>query len=63
MNWRQIASGIGLLVCTVFAIVMTGVPKYSFSDRVWCSVLLVSFGYLFLSRNTQREAVDSPWWW
>jgi FtsH-binding integral membrane protein len=63
MNWRWIASGIGLLVSAIFAVVMTSAPAYSYSDRVWCSVLLALFGYLFLSRNTTKEAAEAPWWW
>jgi hypothetical protein len=63
MNWRWIASGIGLLVSTIFAVVMTSAQGYAYSDRVLCSVLLVSFGYLFLSRNTPKEAANVPWWW
>jgi hypothetical protein len=63
-HWRQIASGLGLLVCTVYAIVMTGGGHYDFSDRLCCSFLLASFGYLFLSRNTAKEAgAEGPWWW
>jgi hypothetical protein len=63
MNWRWIASGIGLLVSTIFAVVMMSVQSYAYSDRVWCSVLLASFGYLFLSGNTPKEAAEAPWWW
>jgi hypothetical protein len=63
MNWRWVASGIGLFVSAIFAVVMTTVPAYSYSDRVWCSVLLVSFGFLFLSNNAPKEAAEAPWWW
>ena len=63
MNWRWIASGIGLLVCAFFAVVMTAAQSYSYEDRVFCSMLLASFGYLFLSRNTPKEAAEAPWWW
>jgi len=63
MSWRWVASGIGLLVTAIFAVVMTSLPSYTYSDRRLCSVLLVSFGYLFLSRNPQKEASDTSWWW
>jgi hypothetical protein len=63
-HWRQIASGLGLLVCTVYAIAMTGGGHHNFSDRLCVSFLLASFGYLFLSRNTAKEArAEAPWWW
>ena len=45
MNWRWIASGIGLFVCAIFAIVMTNAQTYSYEDRIFCSMLLASFGY------------------
>jgi FtsH-binding integral membrane protein len=63
MSWRWVASGIGLLVTAIFAVVMATAPSYTYSDRRLCSVLLVSFGYLFLSRKPQKEASDTPWWW
>lgn len=63
MNWRWIASGIGLFVCVIFAVVMTNAQSYSYEDRIFCSMLLASFGYLFLSRNTPKEVCDAPWWW
>jgi hypothetical protein len=63
MNWRWIASGIGLIVTAVFAVVMTNAQSYTYSDRRLCSVLLVSFGYLFLSHNTHKEPAEAPWWW
>ena len=63
MNWRWVASGIGLFVCAIFAVVMTTAQSYTFTDRVFCSALLVSFGYLFLSQNPPTEAAESPWWW
>jgi hypothetical protein len=50
-------------VSAIFAVVMTSAQNYAYSDRVLCSVLLVSFGYLFLSRNTPKEAANVPWWW
>ena len=37
--------------------------NYSYEDRIFCSMLLASFGYLFLSRNTPKEAAEAPWWW
>jgi hypothetical protein len=63
MSWRWIASGIGLLVSAIFAVVMTSARSFAFEDRLFCSMLLASFGYLFLSRNTPKEAADAPWWW
>ena len=63
MTWRRVASGVGLFVCAIFAMVMTGAQSYAYSDRVLCSVLLASFGYLFLSRHSVTEAADTPWWW
>jgi hypothetical protein len=63
-NWRFIASGAGLGLSAVYAIVMTSGGSYDFADRLCCSLLLVSFGYLFLSRNAPQEAgAESPWWW
>jgi hypothetical protein len=63
MDWRWIVSGIGLFVSAIFAVVMTSAQSYTYADRVSCSMLLVSFGYLFLSRDTQKEAAEAPWWW
>jgi hypothetical protein len=63
MNWRWAASGFGLLVSAISAVVMTNAQSYAYEDRLFCSMLLASFGYLFLSRNTPRKASDSPWWW
>jgi hypothetical protein len=63
MSWRWIASGAGLFVSAIFAVVMTSAQGYAFEDRLFCSMLLASFGYLFLSRNTPKEAAEAPWWW
>ena len=63
MNWRWVASGVGLLVSGIFAAIMASAHSYTYSDRRLCSVLLVSFGYLFLSNNTRKEAAETPWWW
>jgi hypothetical protein len=63
MNWRWIASGFGLLVSAIFAVVMTSAQSYAYEDRLFCSMLLASFGYLFLSRGTPKEAAEAPWWW
>jgi hypothetical protein len=63
-NWRFIASGVGLSVCAAYAVVMAVARSYDFVDRICCSILLVSFGYLFLSRNSPQETqAESPWWW
>jgi len=63
MNWRWIGSGFGLLVSAIFAVVMTGAQGYAYEDRLPCSMLLAAFGYLFLSRETPKEAAEAPWWW
>jgi hypothetical protein len=63
-NWRFIASGVGLSVCAARAIVMSVAGSGDLVDRLSCSILLVSFGYLFLSRNSPLEAQAAPpWWW
>jgi hypothetical protein len=63
-NWRFIASGVGLSACAAYAIAVTVAGTGDFVDRLCCSILLVSFGYLFLSRNSQQEAqAEPPWWW
>jgi hypothetical protein len=63
-NWRFIASGAGLSVSAVYAIVMTTAGSFDFTDRLCCSILLASFGYLFLSRSSPQGAgAESPWWW
>jgi hypothetical protein len=63
MNLRWIASGVGLSICAIFAVVMTVTQSYSFADRMFCSLLLVSFGFLFLSQSTPTKASEAPWWW
>jgi hypothetical protein len=62
-NWRFIASGVGLSVSAVYAVVMTAAGRYDFTDKLCCAMLLVSFGYLFLGRNSPQGAGASPWWW
>jgi hypothetical protein len=63
-NWRQMASGLGLLICTMFAMILMAKRQSNFSDRLFCSSLLASFGYLFLSRTASAEPeVETPWWW
>jgi len=63
MNWRWVVSGIGLLVSAISAVVMTNAQSYAYEDRFFCAMLLASFGYLFLSCNTPKEAAEAPWWW
>jgi hypothetical protein len=63
-NWRFIASGAGLSVSAVNAVVVTAAGNYDFTDKLCCAVLLVTFGYLFLSHNSPQGAgAGSPWWW
>jgi hypothetical protein len=63
-NSRFIASGIGLSVSVVYAVVITAARSYDFTDKLRCAALLVSFGYLFLSNNSPLEAgTEPPWWW
>jgi hypothetical protein len=57
-------SGVGLRVCAAFAFVVTIAGSGDFVDKLCCSILLGSFGYLFLSRNSPQKAqAESPWWW
>lgn len=63
-NWRQIASGIGLSLSAVNAVVLTASRTYVLPDRICSSILLVFFGYLFLSRDgTKEPGTEPPWWW
>ncbi len=63
-KWRFIASGVGLGISAVYAVVMTAAGSFDFTDKVCCSLLLVSFGYLFLGNNSPPEAgTEPPWWW
>jgi hypothetical protein len=63
-NWRQIASGIGLTLSAVNAIVLTTSRTFVLSDRVCGSILLAFFGYLFLSSDlTRKPGTEPPWWW
>ena len=63
-KWIEVGSAAGLLVTTICAISLMSKPFAGLDARILCSVLLTSFGYLFLSRNTGQEAeADSPWWW
>jgi hypothetical protein len=63
-NWLQIASGIGLALAVVNAVVLAVSRTYFLPDRICGSILLVFFGYLFLSPDRTKEAgTDPPWWW
>jgi hypothetical protein len=63
-SWFRLGSAIGLVVTTLCAISLMSKPFAGLDARILCSVLLTSFGYLLLSRNTGQEAEpDSPWWW
>jgi hypothetical protein len=63
-NRRQIASGIGLALAVVNAVMLTASRTYFLPDRIYSSILLVFFGYLFLSPDRTKEAgTDPPWWW
>jgi hypothetical protein len=63
-NWRFIASGVGLTVSAVYGVLVATTPSFSFVDRLCCSILLISFGYLFLGNKSPLEAgTEPPWWW
>jgi hypothetical protein len=63
-NWRQIASGIGLTLSAVNAIVLTVSRTYVLPDRLCGSILLIFFGYLFLNPDRRKEpGTEPPWWW
>lgn len=63
-NWRQIASGIGLTLSAVNAIVLTVSGTFVLLDRICGSILLIFFGYLFLSPDRRANAgTEPPWWW
>jgi hypothetical protein len=60
-KWIQFGSAVGLAVTTICAISLMSKPFAALDARVFCSILLVSFGYLLLSRNAAEA--DAPWWW
>jgi len=63
-NWRFIASGVGLGISAAYGVVVAMAGSYDFADRLCCSILLASFGYLFLGNQSPQEAgTEPPWWW
>jgi hypothetical protein len=61
-KWLQLGSAIGFVVTTICAISILSNPFTALDARIVCSLLLVSFGYLFSSR-AGKKAEDPPWWW
>jgi hypothetical protein len=63
-KWIQFGSAIGLVVTTICAISLMSKPLVDLGARRLCAVLLMSFGYLLLSRTPGQQAeTDAPWWW
>ena len=61
----RVGSAIGLLATVICVVSLLASDQGASLDaRFGFSILLISFGYLLLSRNTTREPEgDPPWWW
>jgi hypothetical protein len=58
-NWRQIASGIALLIAAVFVVILH-VLNYSKEHQLYGIALVGVFG--FLSIGAKESEQDKPWW-
>jgi hypothetical protein len=60
MNWRQIASGIALVIAAVF-VVLLHIMRYSQEHQLYGVALAGVFGFLSISSNEVQQ--DETWWW
>jgi len=58
MTWRQIASGVALVIAAIYVVVLHGL-NYSKEHQLYGIALVGVFGFLSISSKGSRR--DRPW--
>jgi hypothetical protein len=59
MTWRQIASGIALVIAAICVVTLHGL-NYSKEHQLYGIALVAVFGFLSINWN---ESQQGEWWW